>query len=135
MNNIMASIGLEQLNKLNRFLHRKKEIYETYMKELSSLDWLVLPPPLPNYIEPSYYFFWIQLANRDGLAKFLYENGVYTTFRYWPLHKIKLFNSKSRFPNSDYVSKRTLNLPLYKSLSDNDVAKIIELTFQYGRQQ
>jgi len=135
MNNIMASIGLEQLNKLNRFLHRKKEICETYMQELSSLDWLVLPPPLPDYIESSYYFFWVQLANRDGLAKFLYENGVYTTFRYWPLHKVKLFNSKSRFPNSDYVSKHTLNLPLHQSLSDNDVAKIIELIFQYGRQQ
>jgi len=73
------------------------------------------------------------LEKRDELARFLLDNGVYSTFRYWPLHKIKYFEQEqSNLPNSDYASQHPLNIPLHPSLSDADVYKVIELIKEFG---
>lgn len=128
MNNISGAIGLVQMTKLDGFLTRRREIHERYMSELSGIDWLQLPPAIPDYCVSSYYFFWIQLEKRDELAKYLLDKGVYTTFRYWPLHKVDFFNQRDAvLPNSDYAATHTLNLPLHQSLSDEDVTQVIQL--------
>ncbi len=127
MNNVTAAIGLSQLEKLDGFIHKRKNIYEKYTKELENTGDISLPP-LPEFeYTSSYYFFWIQTKHRNDLAKFLLDKGVYTTFRYWPLNKIKLFSKYvvDEYPNSDYAASHTLNIPLHQSLSDKDVNLII----------
>ena len=91
MNNITAAIGNIQLKKLDKFLKRREEIYNSYLNGFSDIDWLRTPPSLNEYIKSSYYFFWVQTERRDELARYLLNNEVYTTFRYWPLNKVKLF--------------------------------------------
>lgn len=129
MNNLTASIGLVQLDKLDGFIKRRKEIYDKYYNELANCEWLTLPPSLTLDYQSSYYSFWIQLAERNKLAKYLLDNGVYTTFRYWPLHKVNFFKDyvNGEFPQSDRAAATTLNIPLHQSLSDEDVNKIINL--------
>lgn len=127
MNNVTAAMGLSQLNKLDDFLNRRKAIHKKYIEALTNIGDVQLPPtPNFKYIS-SYYFFWIQTEHRDELAKFLLNKGIYTTFRYWPLHKIKLFSeyTMGAYPNSDYAATHTLNIPLHQSLSDKNVDLII----------
>ena len=70
-------------------------------------------------------FFWIQLEKRDELAKFLLENDVYTTFRYWPINKIPYFKLNNfALSSSDWASEHTLNLPIHQSLSFQDLATL-----------
>lgn len=129
MNNVTAAMGCAQLKKLDSFIFRRKEIYDVYHRELSKLEWLTVPPIQKFDNVSSYYFFWIQTKKRNELAKYLLDNKVYTTFRYWPLHKIEMFKDyvDEDYPNSEYISRVTLNLPLHQSLSNEDVSKIIEL--------
>ncbi len=134
MNNVTAAMGCEQLKKLDIFISRRKEIYDKYHEVLSKLDWIEVPPKVDFENISSYYFFWIQTELRDKLARYLLNNGVYTTFRYWPLHKVKFFdkfNIDGSYPNSDYIASHTLNLPLHQGLSDNDVEKIIKLILEF----
>ena len=134
MNNVTAAMGCIQLKKLNSFISRRKEIFNIYYNELNKLDWLKVPP-LKNYDNlSSYYFFWIQTEKRNKLAKYLLRNNVYTTFRYWPLHKVKMFEPyvNGEYPNSEHASKVTLNLPLHQSLSNDDVNKIIRLIIDFN---
>lgn len=134
MNNISAAIGLAQLDKIDRFIARRKAIDERYREELSACSWISLPPVPPKDSESCHYFFWIQLERRNELALFLREHGVYSTFRYWPLHKVRYFGqTASGFPNAEYASLHTLNVPLHHGLSDNDVAKVINLIKQFGK--
>jgi len=135
MNNVSAAIGLSQLKKLRGFIQRRKEIYDYYKEELSKLDWITTPPVIPNDYKSSYYFFWIQLQQRDKLALFLKENDVYTTFRYWPLHMVKYFNSKQRLFNAERIAETTLNLPLHQNLTDKDVNKVVDLIKTFGKKQ
>lgn len=133
MNNITGAIALTQLTKLDGFLARRRAIHDTYMRELADCAWLTLPPPLPEGNTSSYYLFWVQLARRDELARYLLENDVYTTFRYWPLHRVACFAQPSdRLPHAEHACQHTLNLPLHQSLSDNDVGKIVDLIRRFG---
>jgi dTDP-4-amino-4,6-dideoxygalactose transaminase len=134
MNNITGAMGCVQLKRLNGFIQRRKEIFNTYYDELINCTWLKLPPKPSFNHESSYYFFWLQTEDRDQLAKYLLDNGVYTTFRYWPLNKVKLFEKfqNCQLPNTEYVSKNTLNIPLHQSLSDENVYKIIRLIKKFN---
>ena len=134
MNNITAAIGIIQLKKLDSFLKKRKKIYDLYLEKFADLNWLEIPPEINENCVSSYYFFWVQTERRDDLAKYLLEKGVYTTFRYWPLNKVKLFNQyvdDDILVNTDYISNHTLNIPLHHSLSDEDVSKIIELVYNF----
>jgi aminotransferase len=130
MNNIAGAIGLAQMEKLPGFLARRRAIHERYERELAGLDWLRLPPSIPSDCESSYYFYWVQLKDRDQLARHLFDHGVYTTFRYWPLHKIDYFQSRADvrdLPGAEFASRHTLNIPLHQSLTEDDATKIINL--------
>ena len=130
MNNVTGAIGCVQLKKLSSFISRREVIYSKYENELNKLDWITVPSKAEFENVSSYYFFWIQTEYRDELAKYLLDNGVYTTFRYWPLHKVELFKEyglNNSYPNTDYIATHTLNLPLHQSLSNEDVSRIIKL--------
>ena len=128
MNNLTAGIGNQQLKKLKNFISRRKEIFNYYASELNDVGDIVIPPVVKFDHESSFYFFWIQTNERDNLAKYLIQNDIYTTFRYWPLHKVNFFKkfSYGLYPNSDYASQFTLNLPLHQSLSDDDIYRVVE---------
>jgi aminotransferase len=133
MNNVTAAMGVVQMDKLQASTKRRKEVYEAYDKAFSSIDWINTPPKLIENCTNSYYFYWIQISERNKLAHYLKENGVYTTFRYWPLNRVDYFynNDSLEFPNTEYVAENTLNLPIHQNLSDNDVSKIISLITSY----
>jgi aminotransferase len=129
MNNITASMGCCQLNKIDSFISRRKQIFDKYVSGLVDLDWLAVPPKLRFHYDSSYYFFWIQTDRRDELAKHLLKHDIYTTFKYWPLHKVKFFSEycTHTYPNSEYIASKTLNLPLHHKLSNKDIDRIIEV--------
>ncbi|HKU52405.1 MAG TPA: DegT/DnrJ/EryC1/StrS family aminotransferase, partial [Nitrospira sp.] len=114
------------------FVQRRQAIDERYRKELASCRRITLPPRVSAESASSYYFFWVQLERRDELAWYLREHGVYSTFRYWPLHKVRYFEqSPEGLSNAEYASRHTLNLPLHHGLSDDDVTKVIDLVKRF----
>jgi aminotransferase len=127
MNDLTASIGLVQLGRLPALLARRAEIATRYSGALRELDWLTLPPDPAVGSTVGWYFYWVQTApgTRDALARYLLERGVYTTFRYWPLHRTRLYADARPFPGADQGADTTLLLPLHASLTDADVEAVI----------
>jgi dTDP-4-amino-4,6-dideoxygalactose transaminase len=126
MNDLTAAIGLTQLRRIDGFIRRRREIAQTYDQALGAVSWITLPPPAPNESVP--YFYWIQTpaGARDRLAHHLKDLGIYTTFRYWPLHRTTLYADAGRFPGADAASETTLLLPVHQNLTDAEIAKIVE---------
>jgi aminotransferase len=125
MNDLTAALGLVQLERLPRFLCQREEVTARYNAELYDLAWLRLPPPAPTQTARTFY--WIQTAPgiRDRLAQYLLQREVYTSFRYWPLHKTQMYSSTEPFPGADLAAASTLLLPLHQGLSDSDVDHVI----------
>lgn len=127
-NDVLAAIGREQLKKLPSFIARRKQIWDFYQHELSDVAGIETPPEPLAESEGSYYLYWIRMQKkRDELALYLSENGVYTTFRYFPLHMVGHFNARCRLPNAEKISEVTLNLPLHQNLSESDVEHVCDL--------
>ncbi|MBM4194061.1 MAG: DegT/DnrJ/EryC1/StrS family aminotransferase [Gemmatimonadetes bacterium] len=133
MNDIAGAIGCVQLRRLSQFIARRVEIHDTYVREFRDLGWLQLPPVIPDHCVSSHYFFWVQTEVRNELARFLYDNGVYSTYRYWPLNRIAYFGcGAASVPNADYATERTLNLPLHQGLTDADVGRVVDTVRAFG---
>lgn len=135
MNDISAAMALEQLKKLPEFMIKRKAVNDRYNECLKDLDWIELPPEIPDYMTTSYYFYHIQVLNgkRDELASYLRENGVYTTYRYFPIHRVKGYGFSGCFPNADYATDNTLCLPIHQSLSMGDVDCIVGHIMEFGK--
>lgn len=128
MNDIQSAIGLVQLARLEEFVGRRRRIAEFYDREFAGQPGLLTPPPLPAGHESSYYMYWVQMPReiRDAVARDLYDDGVYTSFRYPALHLVGAFASQARLPEAETAVETTLCLPLHQGLSDSDAAKVVE---------
>ena len=128
MNNVTAAIALEQLKKLSGYMERRKAINDYYNERLAQASWLDIPPAIKDYCTTSYYFYHIQIKNgkRDALANYLRENGIYTTYRYFPLHRVAGYGAFGSFPNADYAADNTLCIPLHQALTDSEVEFITD---------
>ncbi len=144
MNDIAAAIGLEQLRKLPAFIERRRQVHAFYDAALAEAGWLQTPPALPPGVESSYYFYWVQAGSphrsglahcdgerRDRLAAHLRERGIYTTFRYYPLHHVRGYDSDAQLANADLAAETTLCLPQHQGLSDNDLGRVVEAVLAF----
>lgn len=125
MNDIAAAIGLAQLHRLPQLLGLRRQVCERYDEGLAGLDWLRLRPRCPDDRTDSFYFYWVQCKERDRLAIYLRQNGVYTTFQYWPLHWA--YGLGGSYPNAEQAARETLLLPCHANLTESDVQKVCEL--------
>ncbi len=132
-NDINAAMGRIQLQRLDGFIARRQQVWGVYQLQLSGIGDLILPPDPLEDCTSSYYLYWIQTSQRDELAHYLYDNGVYTTFRYFPLHMVKYYGSDAGLPNAEYANRVTLCLPIHQNLSNGDVDKIIQLIRDFYR--
>ncbi len=134
MNDVTAAIALEQLKKLPMFMEKRSAVHNAYNDNLADLGWMDLPLPLPEGSVSSFYFYHIQVKNgkRDELARFLREAGVYTTYRYFPLHRVPHYGLDGSFPGADYAADNSLCLPIHQSLSESEVQFIIDKVREFG---
>ncbi len=134
MNDMTASIGLVQLAKLPEMLKRREQIAHQYCEAFSKISGISTPPKNNENEKITHYLYWIQLERRDELARFLMENDIYTTYRYWPLHRVSKFNYKGdTLPNADNATYTTLNIPCHHCLSDSDVERIISAITAFAK--
>lgn len=134
MNNVTAAMAIEQLKKLPGFMEKREKVHCLYNEGLNDVSWIDLPLPLDEGSKSSFYFYHIQLKNgkRDELARYLRQNGIYTTYRYFPLHRVPHYGVTGVFPGADYAADNTLCLPIHQSLSEDDVNMIIEKIKEFG---
>ncbi|WP_440669477.1 UDP-4-amino-4,6-dideoxy-N-acetyl-beta-L-altrosamine transaminase [Candidatus Pelagibacter sp. HIMB1483] len=130
MNDIEAALGISQFKKLKKFLKRRKEIADFYFKNLNKL-----PIKLPiNSKDSSWHLFVILLKNfniRNKLYKYLKKRGIICQLHYIPIHthsyyKEKKFNTRD-FPNSVEYYKTCISLPMFYSLKNRQLNKIVSL--------
>lgn len=125
---IAGGIALGQLENLEINQQRRKDIWNVYQKEFQGYESFINPVDAPDNCKHSYFTYSIRLTNgrRDDFAKYLFDNGIYTTLRYHPLHLNALYGqTKKSLINSQMLNEDCLSLPLHPNLSDEDVAKII----------
>jgi perosamine synthetase len=127
MNEFSAGIGLIQLKKLDRLNRIRKNIAKRYFKEIS------IPEKMEYSENCVYHFFWILVNNRDEFRKKFSKAGIETGIHYQPIHKMSLYNIKTKLPITEEISKKIITLPTHPNLKKYDVDKIIKLANSIGK--
>ena len=137
MTDIMASIGLVQLQRYdNEILQKKKELvsyYEKYLKDLT--DKIELPIFKDDDKESCRHLYMIRLKNQDEekrnevIAK-LGENDIATNVHFQPLPLLTAYKNLGfkieDYPNAYNQYKNEISLPLHDFLSEDDIKYICE---------
>ena len=98
-----------------------------YNQQLETVPELLRPPEALATDRHSYFTYAIQVPQRDELARFLLDRGIYTTLRYQPLHHLPIFEQRWRdLPNSDALNQRALSIPLHPRMTLEDVLLVCD---------
>jgi perosamine synthetase len=119
MNDLVASIGLEQLKALPQNQAKRELIASWYDKYLS--DAVVRPYP-----SKTWHLYTIQVKNRDLLYQVLANNGVTAGVHYRPLYKYDIF-PQTVMPTVEKVFNEIISLPMHVDLTEEDVKYICAL--------
>lgn len=131
MDDIRASIGIVQLDKLQSDLERRSEIRTRYIKNLRGCDKLTIPF-LKHREFSSNYIFSIVLnesncERRDLIRAQLADNGIQTSVHYPAVHKFSIYENYTRsLPRTEYVTDNEITLPMYASLKDDEIDYICD---------
>ena len=127
INSINAAFSIAQLEKTDMLIKRRQEIAQIYDKEFAECHNIATPVKKREHIYTQYI---IKInKNRDSFARELLERGIHTSLHYIPIHLLSYYKNKyslkvNDFPNALKAYQQVLSLPIYHSLSDEEVQYI-----------
>lgn len=120
MNDIIAALGLAQLEKLDWMNEKRRYWSVRYRKAFSDIP-AIKVPIVKDYMFPACHNFVIKVPNRDELRASLMAKGITTGVHYYPNHLFEMYKPWYRLlPVSESVWKELVTLPLYPDLSEED---------------
>lgn len=131
MDDIRASLGCVQLQKIEKDIANRANVRKLYIKHLSEIDELIIPF-LENTEYSSNYIFPVVLKNstkdkRDEIRKILREEGIETSVHYPSVHKFSLYaDENTTLKYTEYVADHEITLPFYGTLSEKDIEQVGE---------
>lgn len=128
LTNLQAAIGCAQLERIGKFLKKKKQIASWYDRYLQGIRGLKL------YREKSYMhsITWLYSLlvvppfplNRNELMVVLQKKGIETRPFFYPLHNLPLYKTGGKYPQAKKISQSGLSLPSGVSLTEKDIKYI-----------
>ena len=124
MSSLTASLGISQLQKLDKIIKMRQENAKYISNKLSKCKEIRLPVP-PNGYEHIYQMYSIRVQNqkiRDGLQKYLLEKQIFSKVYFKPIHKMEFYknqkkNTKEFLPITEKISNTILTIPLYPNMT------------------
>ena len=136
MIDLLAVIGISQLEKVEKFWTRRKEIWDRYMNELDKLP--INLPAIPELnTKHAFHLFTLQIdeniagISRDAFIDTMQEHGIgvgvhYLSIPEHPYYRDNYGWDPLDYPHSLKAGRETVSLPISPKLSDAQVDKIIE---------
>ncbi len=136
MTELDAAFNLAQFYKSNAFIERRQEIAKLYIENLEGVKHVTVPIFTEDHL---FTQFIVKISkNRDGFARELKKEGIATGLTYIPLHLLTYYKQKyglkiTAYGNALSTYGQILSLPMYPSLSDEDVLYICEKIKQISK--
>lgn len=132
---LLAAVGLGQIEKLDFITERRLEICERYKKGLAALDNIITWQKVPEGVQTNGHVaaFRVEAARRDEVLAALKQAGVQALFHFVPLHDSPYSRENGLAPRVDLPHTRVISdglvrLPLYHTMTNSQVDVVIEKT-------
>ncbi|RUS43111.1 UDP-4-amino-4,6-dideoxy-N-acetyl-beta-L-altrosamine transaminase [Cohnella sp. AR92] len=134
MTDMQAALGASQMKKLDGFVRRRREIAARYSEAFSDVEGLIVPYQHPN-AQSSWHLYilrWDEKYFNDGRNRAfqaLRDRLIGVHVHYIPIYKQPYYRSLGYSyvdcPNAEEYYQTALTLPLFPSMTDQDVRDVI----------
>lgn len=136
MTDMQAALGVTQLQKLDFFKKRRREVIAMYNKAFADMKYLKTPYE-PDNVCSCFHLYVTQIdfeslgKSRAQVMKELRDKGIGTQVHYIPVSTQPFYKNTfgykdGDFPVAEKYYEQELSLPLYPGLSDDDVDTVIK---------
>ena len=140
MTDVHAALGLSQMQRLDEFVTRRREIAQRYDEELQDLPFSL--PAQKHYGQSSLHLYPILVSKthdvqsmRLSLFKFLHRSGLGVNVHYIPVHTQPYYQQlgfrKGDFPVAESYYERTLSIPIFGSMTDEQQDNVVGLLYKF----
>lgn len=143
MTDVAAALGLRQLERLDAFQQRRREVVGAYTAALCAEAALDLPT-VRDHVDPAWHLFVIRIVpealtiDRDAFMRELKQRNIGVSVHFIPLHLHSFYRGRYGYRPEDFpvalaAYERAISLPLHPGLSDADVADVVEAVLDVVR--
>lgn len=136
MMDLQAAIGIHQLPRVDRYWQRRHEIWNRYNEAFKNLP-VFTPAPVELNTRHAYHLYTLLLdvdnleITRDEFLDEMTKRNIGVGVHYIALHLHSYYQKtfgyrRGDFPNAEWISDRTVSIPLSAKLTDEDIGNVIE---------
>lgn len=147
--NLQAAVGLAQLERLEEFIERKKEMGRYYTERLRDVRGLMLPVEKTEYADNVYWVYGVVLekgvlADNKEMQQRLAKKGIGTRAFFWCMHEQPVYQNEGlflneKYPNAEYLARKGFYIPsglaLEKAQMDIVISAIKDIMRQLERKE
>ena len=134
--NLQAAVGLAQLERLDEFVERKRNMGRYYTEHLRNIDGLILPVEKTEYADNIYWVYGLVLDKSIGstnldIQKLLLDEGVGTRTFFWCIHEQPVYKKAGlfideRYENAEYLARKGFYIPSGMALKQTQMEVVVD---------
>lgn len=139
MTDIMAAIGIVELERYADTTARRKEIVEVYTNVFARYDWAQIPVFKNNRQESCYHLYPLRIkgiseTQRDEIIKLIFEKDVSVNVHFIPVPMHSFYKNLGydikKYPATLDNYSREISLPLFYNLTTAQQKQVIDVTIE-----
>lgn len=128
LTNIMASVGMSQIKRINEFIKSRQKVCKRYNKAFKNFSDLKISNSNFQDVSPFIYTLRVLNGKREKLIEHLKKLRIEVGIHFVPVHKHSFFANAKRgdMTITEKVVKEVLTLPLHSNMKEEFVKRIID---------
>lgn len=127
--NILAAIGVAQMEQLDSFIQKKKSIdhyYRTHLKGVGDIRF----QQIDDSVDPNCWLFTCYSNRQDEILKALKSENIIARPFWTPMNQLPMFTLHTYITNEDHskdIHQNCLSIPSSVNLKETQLAKVVEV--------
>ena len=128
LTNIMASVGIAQIKKVDEFITTRQKICQRYNESFKEIPELKIPQSDFNNISPFIYTIRVLNGKREFLIEHLKKLEIDVGIHFIPVHKHSYFKNckQGNMEITEKVTNEILTIPLHSNMKNELVERVID---------
>lgn len=134
--NLQAAVGLAQLERLDEFIQKKRDMGKYYTEKLQGVKGIQLPIEKTSYADNIYWVYGILLkeeikVDNRQIQKLLASEGIGTRTFFWCMHEQPVYQNMGldmgkEYLNAEYMARKGFYIPSGLALTKEQMDKVVE---------
>jgi UDP-4-amino-4,6-dideoxy-N-acetyl-beta-L-altrosamine transaminase len=139
---VHCALGLSQLGKLGRFIARRRALAARYDTHFAGRGPIVRPVARTRMCLPAWHLYVVRIDFKEAgipraeLMRGLAADGIGSQVHYFPVHRQPYYARRYgalRLPGADAYYEQALSLPLFASMTEEDVDRVCRTVARHLR--